>query len=208
MKPKAIEALSLIISSLNEGDEIQETLKSVFAGSVIPAEIIVVDDGSTDGGCAALESDDWRERGLTVHKIARSGIAVARNLGVRLAHGARLIFLDAHCRLEPHCFAELDSAQRRCPGAILAPAIRDFGSTVYGCGARLINAELRVRWLQPATQNGVLQQVPIAPGGCIALSRDTFDRLQGLGRFENWVWRTWTLVCGPGGRAWMFWPYR
>jgi len=81
--------------------------------------------------------------------------------------------------------AELDATQRRRPNAILAPAICDFGSTVYGCGARLIDAQLRVRWLQPATQNGVLQQVPIAPGGCIALSRSTFHSLNGFGSFRE-----------------------
>ena len=191
MKPRTIDGLSLVISTLNEGGEIHETLKSVFAGSVIPAETIVVDDGSDDGSCAALEGDDWRRRGVTVHTIPRSGIAAARNLGVRLARGARVIFLDAHCRLEPHCLAELDATQRRRPDSILAPAICDFGSTVYGCGARLIDAELRVRWLQPATQDDVLQQVPIAPGGCIAVRRATFHRLQRL-----WV----VSRIGSGGR--------
>jgi GT2 family glycosyltransferase len=182
---RAIDGLSLIISSLNEGEQIHETLKSVFAGSAIPAETIVVDDGSDDGSCAALEGDEWRSRGLTVHKITRSGVATARNLGVRLARGARLIFLDAHCRLELDWLAELDATQRKWPNAILAPAICDFGSTVYGCGGRLIDAELRVRWLQPTTQNGVHQPVPIAPGGCIALSRATFHQLNGFGSFRE-----------------------
>jgi hypothetical protein len=49
----------------------------------------------------------------------------------------------------------------------------------------LIDAELRVRWLQPATQSLVLQQVPIAPGGCLAVSRRTFNRLNGFGSFRE-----------------------
>jgi glycosyltransferase involved in cell wall biosynthesis len=185
MKSRVADGLSLIVSSLNEGEEIHETLKSVFTGSLTPAETIVVDDGSDDGSCAVLEGDDWRVRGITVHRIARSGIAAARNLGARLARGAGLVFLDAHCRLEPHCLAELHAAQRTRPDAILAPAICDFGSTVYGCGARLIDAELRVRWLEPTTQDRVLQQVPIVPGGCVAISRATFDQLNGFGSFRE-----------------------
>ena len=48
--------LSLIISSLDEGEELLETLRSVFAGSIVPAETIIVDDGGTDGSCDALEN--------------------------------------------------------------------------------------------------------------------------------------------------------
>jgi GT2 family glycosyltransferase len=177
--------LSLVISSLNEGEQIHETLRSVFAGSVIPAETIIVDDGSTDGSCAVLERDHWRPQGVAVHRIARSGIAAARNVGGQLARGAELLFLDAHCRLDQHCVAELNAALLRQPEAIVVPAICDFGSAVYGCGARLIDAELRVRWLQPTAQNGALRPVPIAPGGCLALSRATFDRLGGFGCFRE-----------------------
>jgi GT2 family glycosyltransferase len=174
--------LSLVISSLNEGEEICETLKSVFSGSDIPGETIVVDDGSTDGSCAALEQENWRAQGVTVHRIARGGIANARNIGGRLAQGSQLAFLDAHCRLDPHCLGELTAGMIARPDAILTPAICDFGSTLYGCGAKLIDAQLRVRWLPPAVLSGA---VPIAPGGCLALSRTTFDRLGGFGSFRE-----------------------
>jgi glycosyltransferase involved in cell wall biosynthesis len=115
--------LSLIISSLDEGAELHETLRSVFAGSVVPVETIVVDDGGTDGSCAALERDEWRAQGVIVHRIERSGIAAARNVGGRLAKGPHLAFLDAHCRLEPDCLARLDAALIAQPDAILAPAV-------------------------------------------------------------------------------------
>jgi GT2 family glycosyltransferase len=178
-------SLSLVISSLNEGDEIRETLNSVFSGSVIPAETIVVDDGSTDGSCTALEQDTWRAHGVAVHRTARCGIANARNLGGRVAQGSQLAFLDAHCRLDIHCLEELTTGMAARPDAILVPAICDFGSTVYGCGARLIDAQLRVRWLEPTAQNGASHAVPIAPGGCLALSRATFDRIGGFASFRE-----------------------
>jgi len=177
--------LSLVISSLNEGQELRETLTSLFCGSVIPREIVVVDDGSNDDSCAPLEQDCWRAQGVTVYRTSRSGIANARNIGVRVTHGSQLVFLDAHCRLDLHCLRELTTGMIARPDAILAPAICDFGSTVYGCGARLIDAQLRVRWLEPAAHNGAFYAVPIAPGGCFALSRATFDRLGGLGSFRE-----------------------
>jgi glycosyltransferase involved in cell wall biosynthesis len=176
--------LSLIISSLDEGEELLETLRSVFAGSVVPAETIVVDDGGTDGSCEALERLEWRGL-IRVHRIERSGISAARNVGAKLATGAHLAFLDAHCRLDSECLGQLDSALVAHPEAILAPAICDFGSTVYGCGVRLIDAQLRVRWLSPRGADAVNSPVPIAPGGCLALSRAIFDRLGGFGAFRE-----------------------
>ena len=131
-----------------------------------------------------MERDEWRARGVIVHRIERSGIAAARNVGGRLAKGPHLVFLDAHCRLEPDCLARLHAALIAQSDVILAPAICDFGCTAYGCGARLIDAELRVRWLSPAP-DGALYPVPIAPGGCLALSRATFDRLSGFGAFRE-----------------------
>ncbi|MGH6838924.1 MAG: glycosyltransferase family 2 protein [Methylocella sp.] len=177
--------LSLIVASLDEGEELHETLRSVFAGSVLPDEVIVVDDGSIDGSCDALERDEWRSRSVRVHRIERHGIAAARNIGSRIANGAHLAFLDAHCRLDPRCLSELQIALDARPDAIVAPSICDYGSNVYGCGVRLIDADLRVRWLPPTGTNGASHHLPIAPGGCLALSRVTFDHLGGFGKFRE-----------------------
>ena len=182
--PERPATLSLIISSLDEGAGLHETLRSVFAGSGTPAETVVVDDGGSDGSCAVLERDEWRARGVRVHHTERRGVAAARNTGARLSQGTYLLFLDAHCRLERDCLARLHAALTAEPGVILAPALCDVGSTAYGCGARLIDAGLRVRWLPPG-QDGAPYSVPLAPGGCLALSRATFDHLNGFGVFRE-----------------------
>lgn len=177
--------LSLIIASLDEGNELHETLRSVLAGSVVPNEIIVVDDGGTDGSCAALEREEWRARRVRLQRIERQGISKARNIGCSLATGTRLAFLDAHCRLDRHCIAALQSALDARPNSIIAPSMCDFLSDVYGCGVRLIDAELRIRWLVPPAVDGMVKRVPIASGGCLALSRATFDLLGGFGVFRE-----------------------
>ncbi|MFC0598233.1 glycosyltransferase family 2 protein [Streptomyces palmae] len=176
--------MSLVVPSLDEGAELHETLRSVYSGSVVPAETIVVDDGGADGSCAALARGEWRDRGVLVHRIERSGVAAARNAGAGLAKSPYLVFLDAHCRLEEDCLARLGDALTARPDAVLAPAVRDFGGSAYGCGARLIDAELRVRWLPPRA-DGAFSPLPVAPGGCLALSRAAFDRLGGFGAFRE-----------------------
>ncbi|THA33708.1 glycosyltransferase [Streptomyces sp. A1547] len=177
--------VSLVISTLDEGTELHATLESVFAGSVVADETIVVDDGGTDGSCTVLEQAEWRARGVVVRRIRRSGVAAARNAGARLARGTHLVFLDAHCRLERSCLARLREALDTGLDAVFAPAVRDVGSTAAGCGARLIDAHLRVRWLPPEPDGAAPYPVPLAPGGCLAVRRATFDRLGGFGAFRE-----------------------
>ncbi|MFG2298315.1 glycosyltransferase family 2 protein [Streptomyces sp. NPDC048603] len=211
--------VSLVVSTLNEGAELHATLESVFAGSVAADETIVVDDGGTDGSCAVLERAEWRARGVVVRRIRRSGVAAARNEGARLARGTHLVFLDAHCRLERNCLARLRAALDARPDAVLAPAVRDAGGTAAGCGARLIDAHLRVRWLPPEPEGTAVYPVPLAPGGCLAVHRETFDRLGGFGAFRELgledvdfglrAWRAGVDVLAvPGARlAHRFRPY-
>ncbi|WP_405624897.1 glycosyltransferase [Streptomyces sp. NBC_00016] len=211
--------VSLVVSTLDEGAELHATLQSVYAGSVVPDETIVVDDGGTDGSCALLEQAEWRARGVVVHRIRRSGVAAARNAGARLARGTHLVFLDAHCRLERNCLARLRAALDAGPDAVLAPTVRDAAGTAAGCGARLINAHLRARWLPPEPDGTAPYAVPLAPGGCLAVRRATFHRLGGFGAFRelgledvDFSLRAWRagldVLAVPGARlAHRFRPY-
>jgi len=177
-------SLSLILSTLDEGTGLYETVLSVFAGSVTPAEVIIVDDGGTDQSCKILEQSEWRARNVVVQRIRRSGVAAARNAGAALATTPYLVFLDAHCRLQRDCLATLQSSLRAAPDAVHAPAIRDTDDDTFGCGARLINPELRIQWL-PARESQDRAPLPIAPGGCLATSRSTFTKLGGFGQFRE-----------------------
>ncbi len=176
--------LSLIISTLDEGTELHETMRSVFAGSVTPAQTIVVDDGGTDHSCAILDQPYWRAKNVVVRHIRRSGVAAARNAGAAIAAARYLVFLDAHCRLQRDCLARLQSSLSAAPDAVHAPAIRDVDDDSLGCGARLIDPELRIQWL-PAGESQVRTRLPIAPGGCLAMSRATFTQLGGFGQFRE-----------------------
>jgi GT2 family glycosyltransferase len=174
--------LSLIISTLDEGAELHETLLSVFAGSVAPDQTIVVDDGGTDNSCSFLDHPEWQVKNAVVQRIRRSGVAAARNAGAALATSRHLVFLDAHCRLERDCLAQLLSSLHAAPDAVHAPAIYDVDDDALGCGARLIDSALRIQWLAADLEN---RRLPIAPGGCLAMSRATFTNLGGFGRFRE-----------------------
>ncbi len=183
--PRPRPQLSLVISTLDEGEELHHTLRSVFSCLDPPDEVIVVDDGGRDGSCAALSLGAWRSLPIKVASIERRGIAAARNYGRSLASTPRLAFLDAHCRLEVDFFSALRAALDARPDAIAAPAMRDFGDDVFGCGAELVGADLRTRWLRPSPEAGALLTAPVAPGGCLAMETRIFDALGGFDDFRE-----------------------
>jgi len=177
--------MSLVISTLDEGEELHATLRSLFACAQRPEEVIVVNDGGRDGSCDALSRGEWQSLAITVASIERRGIAGARNFGRSLASMPRLAFLDAHCRLESDCFSALRATLDVRPNAIAAPAMRDLEDDVSGCGAELIGPDLRIRWLRPSTETMALRVVPIAPGGCLAMETRIFDALGGFDDFRE-----------------------
>ncbi len=83
--------VSVIIPVYNAAPYLAEAVESVWRQDYRPLEIIVVDDGSTDG------SRDLAARlpGVQLYTQERKGAGSARNAGVKLANGSLLAFLDA-----------------------------------------------------------------------------------------------------------------
>ncbi len=84
--------ISVIIPCFNGEAYIPISLRSVLAQQWEDLEIIVVDDGSTDGS-AALIARDFPQ--VVLIRQSNEGVAAARNLGIRSARGEWLAFLDA-----------------------------------------------------------------------------------------------------------------
>jgi glycosyltransferase involved in cell wall biosynthesis len=84
--------VSIIIPTYNRSSLLLEAVGSVLQQTFKDFELIVVDDGSTDGTAEALKKDKDR---LTVHYQANQGVSAARNQGLRLARGRWIAFLDS-----------------------------------------------------------------------------------------------------------------
>jgi glycosyltransferase involved in cell wall biosynthesis len=84
--------ISVLIAAYNAEETIAETLASILNQTLLPDEIIVVDDGSTDhtAKVAATASNAIR-----VIRQTNRGPAAALNMGLKLATGDLLSFIDA-----------------------------------------------------------------------------------------------------------------
>ena len=87
-----VGSVSVIIPTYNRQIVISRAIESVLAQSLSPREVIVVDDGSTDGTADVLASF-----GDSIRSIRQNnqGQAVARNVGVDHASGDYVAFLDS-----------------------------------------------------------------------------------------------------------------
>lgn len=170
--------LSVVVPALNEGGNLRRTIAGLD-GTLPPAsEIIVVDDGSTDGCCDFLRGS--REVRLLPPDAAgqRLGAPVARNKGAAAAAGEVLIFLDAHVDVVPGWAEALCAAVRAPEVGAAAPAISVLGRPeCCGWGLRFRDAGLGVEWLPPPAEEA---EAPLLPGACLAIRREVFATLGGF----------------------------
>jgi len=85
------ELVSCILPTWNGERYLIEALDSVFAQTYRPIEVLVVDDGSTDGTRLVVERDS---RPIRLISQPNSGPQVARNVGIAHAKGDFFAFLD------------------------------------------------------------------------------------------------------------------
>jgi glycosyltransferase involved in cell wall biosynthesis len=87
--------ISIIIPLYNKSEYIENTIKSVKSQKFLDFEVIIVDDGSTDGGVDLARQAICFDSRFRIVSQKNSGVSSARNHGARLAEGQLLSFLDA-----------------------------------------------------------------------------------------------------------------
>jgi GT2 family glycosyltransferase len=93
--------VSVVIPTYNRAAAVVEAIDSVLAQGLIDLEIIVVDDGSSDGTGDVVATTFGDEPRLRYRYQPNAGVPAARNTGLDLATGAYVAFLDSDDTWQP-----------------------------------------------------------------------------------------------------------
>lgn len=99
---------SMIIPVYNVESYLKECLDSIFLHQKIsyPMEVIIVNDGSTDGSLAILDEYKKQYDFILINQ-ENTGVSSARNAGIKIAKGKYLLFMDSDDYLVPNALDKL-----------------------------------------------------------------------------------------------------
>ena len=173
-------SVSIVIPTHNEGVWLQRTVDAVFANTRYhPFEVIVVDDGSTDGSCEFLEANQYCQ--LPVKRVVGSGLGVAgaRNKGAEVASGEILVFLDAHVLPDPGWLGELVELLSDPSVGLAGLCVRSFDDpTAKGYAMVIEGPDLSTNWVKQSSEAPF--ESPCIIGCCVATRRDVFADIGGF----------------------------
>ncbi|WCL48037.1 glycosyltransferase family 2 protein [Leptospira sp. GIMC2001] len=94
---------SVIIPSFNRAHRLERCLQSVLKQTVLPTEIIIVNDGSTDDSRKFLDkleidiqtNSRFRSLSIKIFHTSNNGVSAARNLGIAKSSCEWIFFLDS-----------------------------------------------------------------------------------------------------------------
>lgn len=118
-----IPKVSVIVPVYNKAPFVRRCLDSIAEQYSKDVQVIVVDDGSSDGSSEICE--EYSKCGFEIYHRKNGGVSVARNFGMRKAKGEYITFLDADdeyadgaldvmCRISRHGFNIIQFGQYRC----------------------------------------------------------------------------------------------
>ena len=109
--------VSVVIPTFNRRETVGEAIDSVLSQEGAEVEVLVVDDGSTDGTAEVAQAFAPR---VSVIRQANSGAGAARTAGLAATTAPLVAFLDADDRWHPTAAAALGRALNAHPAALVA----------------------------------------------------------------------------------------
>lgn len=99
--------ISIIVPIYNIAEYLPQCIESILGQSFPDIEVILVDDGSTDGSAAICEEYRQKDsRIIVVHKD-NGGLVSARKAGLKAAHGQYIAYVDGDDWIEPDMYEKL-----------------------------------------------------------------------------------------------------
>ena len=112
--------VTIIIPAYNTEQYIHRAIESSIRQTYKNIEIIIVDDGSTDGTLSVAQNYETQDSRVKVLHQENEGVSSARNHGIREAGGEYIMFLDSDDWFEDYAVEILLEAQLKYPDILIA----------------------------------------------------------------------------------------
>ena len=166
--------ISVIIPAYNAEKWLRSSVESVKKQSRPADEIIIVDDGSTDGTPGLC-----RELGEQIRYMRRvnGGLSAARNSGVAMAKGDWFLFLDADDALYPDALEMLSSKAQSSGAEVVYGFVLQRGETLLGTKLHSLPYAVGA---PPHPAAATFWWTPISTAGCALISRGLNEKIGGF----------------------------
>jgi glycosyltransferase involved in cell wall biosynthesis len=179
--------ISVIIPVYNGGRFLAEAIESVLAQDLVPNEILVVDDGSTDDSLAVAQGFEPR---ICIVSQSNAGVAAARNTGLDHASGEFVAFLDADDLMLP----------RRLAAQAAAMALPSQPDVVLSAHWLFRHGEVSRPTHDPMDVRQHMRSGPVPSTAFVRRSAFSaygrFSVEQRVGDFIEWLSRAVAMGCG------------
>ncbi len=116
--------ISVIIPVYNMADRVGRCLDSIVSQSFKDIEILLIDDGSTDGAADVIKEYSIADSRIICVRQENSGVSAARNLGIGKALGDYILFIDADDEIEEDYLRNIADKARSTDADILVWGIK------------------------------------------------------------------------------------
>ncbi|MBR1732589.1 MAG: glycosyltransferase [Alloprevotella sp.] len=181
--------VSVVIPAYNMQDYIGETLRSVLASHYLALEVVVVDDGSTDGTPDIVRRIAAEDSRLRVFRVENGGVCRARNKGCAEARGEFILPIDADDTIEPDLIGQAVAAMAAPDVAVAVPGGDFFGARTG-------------RWTLPPYSLRLLARKNMIPASAL-FRRADWGRTGGYCEeiIAREDWEFWIHLLKDGGRV-------
>lgn len=162
-------AVSVLVPTHQRRERVLQAVASVLSQTMADLELIVVDDGSTDGTGEALGRPDPRLRYVWQEQ---AGVAAARNAAAALSRAPVLAFIDSDNLWLPDHLSVLTTVLELHPDAVLASTCPGFLTVGREPPGRARSGDLLPELLMAPTAVGFTS--------CCAIRREAFEAVDGF----------------------------
>lgn len=98
--------VSVVIPVYNTVEYLEDSVNCVLCQTLSELEIIIINDGSTDNSYQLIQELAASDGRIKVHNQKNRGLSETRNLGIRIAQGEYIYFMDSDDLIDKHTFSE------------------------------------------------------------------------------------------------------